>query len=315
MEKIDHFRLINKVTNFIEYLYNRLKTETSGLSCIEVLRHHRRIEILRKHVERLVNEEIKLRYEYQRINKAIKKYYLYTKRLTKIAISLIIFISLIMSFTVIENIYHLRILPPELENIFGNPELFPIIMTSGGSIIAFLVITVTFIWIQVSKKYNINQLKKRELEIRKKYHWDVNKRLNILKRELERSTTITSSVKTIQICKCYEEFTMLYNMLKNLATNLVFLRRCRNPECKEKALDNIVKQLRGLKELHEVCNSIFTREYYVSIEFNELFPNNIRSLEDILGTEEKFTVKIKIRDMEYEIDLNGLIRYLLLTSS
>gem|GEM_PF-7122531 len=307
MKEVDSVKIFNKIMERIERLHSRLEAEVAGLACAEILRHARRIEVLKKNIDKLSREDLKLRHEYQRVYRAIRKYHLYTRRLVRTAVTLIVIIALIMAFSVLENNFHIVPLPSELAYIFENPLMFPVVMTVGASLIVILVVLTTFTWISFLRKYNIHELKKKELDIRRKYHYDVSKRLNILRSELEKSMIKTSSVKTIKICRCYEEFSMLYNMMKNLSINLRLLRKCKDQNCIEKALNNIASQLNGLKDLHEVCNTVFTQEYYVSIEFNGSLQDIIRNLKENLEVDRELKVKIRIRNLEYEFDLGEII--------
>jgi len=299
-----------KLVSRINRVYKKLEAEVSELQCIELLKHERRARVLEKHMKKLQEEERKLRVEYWKFRRVLDRYEFLAKKIARLGGVLIVIFAITASLTLLEYNYSVLstalALPPDFSQIFHDPSTLPVLFFSQILVIAFTGVLLAMHMAVVAPKYS--KLKQTDIELRRKYYNDVLKRLNVLRRELEASTAKLLSKKTLSLCKCYEEYKLLKNIVENVNVILSSLTRCRTLECVKDSLNALATHMRSLRNTNTVCSDVFTQEYFLKFEFSDDFENILQSVVEKPETASQLKIKISTSIREEHVDLGEVIR-------
>jgi len=299
-------KLVSRINRF----YKKLEAEVSERQCIELLKHERRARVLEKHLKKLQEEEHKLRVEYWKFRRILDRYEFFAKKITKLGGILIVFFAITASLTLLEYNYSALstalALPPDFSQFFHDPSTFPVLFCSQVIVIAFTGILLAMHTAVIAPKYS--KLKQMDIELRRKYHNDVLRRLDVLRRELEASTAKLFSKKTLSLCKCYEEYKLLKNIVENMNVILSSLTWCRTLECVKDSLNALATHVRSLRSTSAVCSDVFTQEYFLKLEFSDDFENILQSVVEKPETSYQLKIKISTSLREEDVNLGEVIR-------
>jgi len=189
------YSVFQKIIGKIRLLFNKLSADIREISCTEIVRYVNRYEIMKKYVEKLLKELENHIRELDLIDNTLNKYVQLKSRTIRVSVSLIFVIAGIMGLIVIVSPVEstpLHILYPNM----------PLVLTILGLSIAVVVAASTISLGYMVMKQDIRRCKRRREELTRnigKLRW----RIDVLRRELEKSYKYKLLIRNYNLCKCF----------------------------------------------------------------------------------------------------------------
>jgi len=305
-------KLIYELSKFSK----RIEAEYPISVCKNVLRDHVRSSVIKKNIMDLESKLSKLMSEYKIINSLISRHEFFTKKIVNVASTLITIIVIILSIYILNYNYNILSLPPDLESVLNNPEMFTAIILLGVMSIIGIVGVVLLLWIIMYSKIDVKKLKARRNEIILLLN-STSKRLNILRDIYEKIERNLSSPRTLHTCLCYSQYIIVSNILKDLKIGIDMIYKCRDRDCTAKALNQIRASIDRLLSMKNVCDSVFTPEYKLSILINDGVATIIKEIVEnkrMIGDAD-LNIVFKLANRVYSVDLKPVLKTALLKTT
>jgi len=295
------YSVFRKIIGKIHLLFNRLFADIREISCTEIVKYVNRYEIMKKYIEKLSEELENYVRELDVVENILNKYIRLKSRIVHVSITLIFVIAGVMGLIVIVS-------PLETTPAHILYPYMPLLLTILGLSIVVLVVISTIALGYMDVKQDIRRNKRRRDELTKNI-WKLRWRIDVLRRELEKSYEYKLLIRNYNLCKCFETYREIINILENIDGDLKKLREAGDRDNVSDILVGLTSYLSKLHGYIEVCHPVFTEEYYFTIEC----PENIEQLpvmvsEDLDRNDMKCRVVFRFSSIEYDLNLLKLIR-------
>lgn len=288
-------KTISDLMKTINRLYGRLEVDISGIGCREVLVHNKRIDIIKRNIEKLRDEERVVRDRYLKCERSLYLNKQVIGRVVKTSFALIVILSLFVSIYAVEAILGIQIVSSILPG-FVSREYLPIVASASGILIG--VLSIVF-----SASYRIyhrrSTVLSKEYSLLKNKHRELINRIQILEREYEKSYRYRIMPYEFNICRCYTEFTEFREKMWLITRLISELRSCSSNEFYNHYLGELIKSINEFKNISSVCDTVFSNEYSVFIE--TLCNSDENSILN------NCCIKITIRGKEYLLDISSYL--------
>ncbi len=269
----DSLKELNELVSLLEFFYHRLKHVIREFSCEYVYRVHKEIEHIKKELENMRKIHSNLLGRVNSIKKILDRYDHKTSILVKTFVTLLSLIVIASAIVIIMT----SIPGMPLNSLLSYISLIVIFLS-------LLIISSVFLFLykysNLRREYNIVEKRNRYLRLVRildRYSRlidDKNIRLNELHNRF--------SVKEYSFCKCYEEFSEVYDLLNDIRHNVLKIMNHIDRETLLSNLKILKEYLSRLSTVGNVCDSIYTGEYLLETRIEPEIFHSINTIMEFL---------------------------------